>query len=509
MMFVEVEAGSQQRTATRWAFALPLVPITVSVFCVSALAYYQVHYGGLEQPRGLLQGFVVGLYGLLGFVPSFILCLLVLAWSSIWFFTGKLERPAARLGRLGGLALCLAILVNLGEGATAVVPPGGAIGEFLAVRFEAVFGAGLSTLLVSVAALAALLLATDYFFYRYFEPLGRPRQLGDLREETGTEAEAAEVLGSLPLPEVRSVATARAEVEPVDIVTGEDDYDDDYDDDGLGDAYGEDPGRRARRADNGHGRALAVDDDDDEPAEAALAAGDEGDRPDEDDAGSDGAGSRRWRARRHLRIDAGQESAAAGDEWGTAGERDAADAATVWEEDEGDEEVVESEDGDEAQAAAEDWEGAEDEDEDEDEVYDDEDEDQADDDDEDEDYGDVEDEETAEDEDEDDADAPDDEDADESQAKSGDDPAYSIPRPAGGRRQGELFHDGGDLLDEAARIVIGAHRASVTFLQRRMRVEYGTARELLEALRREGVIGGEAGAMHAPVLMDLAAWEER
>src|SRR5690606_26677861 len=58
----------------------------------------------------------------------------------------------------------------------------------------------------------------------------------------------------------------------------------------------------------------------------------------------------------------------------------------------------------------------------------------------------------------------------------------------------------------AADLVIQSRRASVTFLQRRLCVGYDEALLLLDALRQEGVVGGESGSPSGPVLLDQEAW---
>ena len=58
----------------------------------------------------------------------------------------------------------------------------------------------------------------------------------------------------------------------------------------------------------------------------------------------------------------------------------------------------------------------------------------------------------------------------------------------------------------AADLVVGARRASATFLQRRLRVGYDEAIELLDELRAEGVVGGSVGDAKGPLLVDPEAW---
>jgi hypothetical protein len=174
LLSVSPAAGSPStRTHGRLRWAWPLLPFGLSVFFLSALAYYHVQRSNLAG-TSLLQRAVVGLYDGLGFVPGFMLCLLVLAWSSIWFITGRIEAPLSRIVRVLVLTVSLAVLVNLEPAGQTLAPHSGAIGAFLAPRFVSVFGFTISTVLVSLIALVALLFATDFFFYRYFDSLAAP-----------------------------------------------------------------------------------------------------------------------------------------------------------------------------------------------------------------------------------------------------------------------------------------------------------------------------------------------
>src|SRR5687767_1470899 len=115
---------------------LPLGGVAVSIFFASALSYYQVVLGGARGTSGVLQGAVAGLHGLVGFVPSFFLALLVLAWSSVLFVSGRIRSPETRVVGILVFCLTLSILVSLKQGvAPASGPPsGGTIGQFFGVR---------------------------------------------------------------------------------------------------------------------------------------------------------------------------------------------------------------------------------------------------------------------------------------------------------------------------------------------------------------------------------------
>jgi S-DNA-T family DNA segregation ATPase FtsK/SpoIIIE len=72
---------------------------------------------------------------------------------------------------------------------------------------------------------------------------------------------------------------------------------------------------------------------------------------------------------------------------------------------------------------------------------------------------------------------------------------------SGDDREGDLSPDHDDLLDEAARIVVQSETASVSMLQRRLRVGYTRAGRLIDMLERRGVISGYEGSKPRQVLV--------
>jgi DNA segregation ATPase FtsK/SpoIIIE, S-DNA-T family len=72
---------------------------------------------------------------------------------------------------------------------------------------------------------------------------------------------------------------------------------------------------------------------------------------------------------------------------------------------------------------------------------------------------------------------------------------------AGDEREGDLSPDHDDLIDEAARIVVQSQTASVSMLQRRLRVGYTRAGRLIDMLERRGVISGYEGSKPRQVLV--------
>lgn len=216
-MTVNTLGGDLASGRTRAAAWLPpLVPIAIATFALSALVSYHLRTDGGSESRSLLQWAIIGIYEFFGFVPSFLFFLLVLSWSSIWFVTGKLERPVALLVRLLGLTLALAIWVNLRADTGESLPHSGALGAWIGGRMVSALGTVLSTLLVAPLTLVSLLLATDYFFISYFEGLGARNADKDGRSgESGVEADVTEQFKSLarvfaPARSASSVAPAPA-----------------------------------------------------------------------------------------------------------------------------------------------------------------------------------------------------------------------------------------------------------------------------------------------------------
>ena len=71
----------------------------------------------------------------------------------------------------------------------------------------------------------------------------------------------------------------------------------------------------------------------------------------------------------------------------------------------------------------------------------------------------------------------------------------------GDQRDDELSPDHDDLLDEAARIVAQSQTASVSMIQRRLRVGYTRAGRLIDMLERRGIISGYEGSKPRQVLV--------
>jgi S-DNA-T family DNA segregation ATPase FtsK/SpoIIIE len=71
-------------------------------------------------------------------------------------------------------------------------------------------------------------------------------------------------------------------------------------------------------------------------------------------------------------------------------------------------------------------------------------------------------------------------------------------------RDGDFDPDSDDLLDEAIRLVVQTETASVSMIQRRLRVGYTRAGRLIDMLERRGVISGYEGSKPRQVLITQA-----
>ena len=175
---------------------LQILPAGVSVTSMASLTYYHVQrMQGPVTPKSLLQHWYISLYESVGFAPSLLFFLLVTVWSVLWFATGRLERPLGRLGRLVAMAVLLGVALNLEAGSVAPGPQKGELGAWLGSVLVGMVGYYPSLLLVWAATLGALLLATDFFFADSFERLWRARS--SATDEAGVEAGVTEHLRQL------------------------------------------------------------------------------------------------------------------------------------------------------------------------------------------------------------------------------------------------------------------------------------------------------------------------
>jgi len=65
-----------------------------------------------------------------------------------------------------------------------------------------------------------------------------------------------------------------------------------------------------------------------------------------------------------------------------------------------------------------------------------------------------------------------------------------------------------DLYDEAARIVVSSGQASISYLQRRLRIGFSRAARLVDMMEMEGLVSAAAGGKAREVLVDKSYFEE-
>jgi S-DNA-T family DNA segregation ATPase FtsK/SpoIIIE len=68
--------------------------------------------------------------------------------------------------------------------------------------------------------------------------------------------------------------------------------------------------------------------------------------------------------------------------------------------------------------------------------------------------------------------------------------------------------DKDDLYDEAARIIVGSGQASISYLQRRLRIGFSRAARLVDMMEMEGLVSAAAGGKPREVLVDKSYFEE-
>ncbi len=70
----------------------------------------------------------------------------------------------------------------------------------------------------------------------------------------------------------------------------------------------------------------------------------------------------------------------------------------------------------------------------------------------------------------------------------------------------QAFEEKDELFDEAVRMVIESNQASVSILQRRMRLGYTRAARLIDAMEAEGIVGPFQGSKPREILVDREEW---
>ena len=73
---------------------------------------------------------------------------------------------------------------------------------------------------------------------------------------------------------------------------------------------------------------------------------------------------------------------------------------------------------------------------------------------------------------------------------------------------GELEFEKDDLYDEAARIVVSSGQASISYLQRRLRIGFSRAARLVDMMEAEGLVSAAAGGKAREVLVKKDYFDE-
>jgi len=63
-----------------------------------------------------------------------------------------------------------------------------------------------------------------------------------------------------------------------------------------------------------------------------------------------------------------------------------------------------------------------------------------------------------------------------------------------------------ELYDEAVRVIMESNQASVSILQRRMRLGYTRAARIIDTMEAEGLVGQFEGSKPRKILVDRQAW---
>jgi DNA segregation ATPase FtsK/SpoIIIE, S-DNA-T family len=88
-------------------------------------------------------------------------------------------------------------------------------------------------------------------------------------------------------------------------------------------------------------------------------------------------------------------------------------------------------------------------------------------------------------------------------------PTYDETITAEDKQPGaDLDFDKDDLYDEAARIVVSSGQASISYLQRRLRIGFSRAARLVDMMEAEGLVSGGAGGKAREVLVKKDYFDE-
>jgi S-DNA-T family DNA segregation ATPase FtsK/SpoIIIE len=87
-------------------------------------------------------------------------------------------------------------------------------------------------------------------------------------------------------------------------------------------------------------------------------------------------------------------------------------------------------------------------------------------------------------------------------------PVYDETITAEDKPQESIEFEKDDLYDEAARIVVGSGQASISYLQRRLRIGFSRAGRLVDMMEAEGIVSAAAGGKPREVLVDKGYFDD-
>ncbi|MEI6667931.1 MAG: DNA translocase FtsK [Acidobacteriota bacterium] len=87
-------------------------------------------------------------------------------------------------------------------------------------------------------------------------------------------------------------------------------------------------------------------------------------------------------------------------------------------------------------------------------------------------------------------------------------PVYDETITAEEKLPDAIEYDKDDLYDEAARIVVGSGQASISYLQRRLRIGFSRAARLVDMMEAEGIVSAAAGGKPREVLVDKGYFDD-
>jgi len=87
-------------------------------------------------------------------------------------------------------------------------------------------------------------------------------------------------------------------------------------------------------------------------------------------------------------------------------------------------------------------------------------------------------------------------------------PMYDETITAEDKPQDAIEFDKDDLYDEAARIIVSSGQASISYLQRRLRIGFSRAARLVDMMEAEGIVSASAGGKPREVLVDKGYFDE-